>query len=481
MKPGGNVGIGTSDPSNPLTIAGNASDAQFVLGMNVHQNTNDGGYGIGFAGTHGSAAIGLTHTGSYGNTWLTGELADSLAIKSWGAMQFGTSNDNIRMTISTSGTVGIGTTEPSSAYIMDVAGNVKIGSAGASIESSTGKYYGNGSALTNITATSISDGAITGQKMASDISVTTTGIVTAAAFSTTGDILLPSTSAIAGSIKINGTRVLHEAGYQGIFVGPDSGNMTIAGVWNSGLGYQTLKADTTGAENTAVGFQALTADTTGSQNTAIGGEALTSITTGEYNTAVGRASLSSNVLGSNNTAIGYSAGLFNTGSGNVFVGYNAGAFETSSNLLYIDNSSTSTPLVYGDFDNNYIRINGSLEVNSSNASKIGGGSWNTYSDARLKDILGTYDSGSDKVLKLVPVRYQYKKDNALNIPSDGEHIGLIAQEVQKLIPEAVTKGKGGYLSVNNDPIIWAMLNAIKEQQEKISDLESRLSILEHKN
>jgi hypothetical protein len=46
-------------------------------------------------------------------------------------------------------------------------------------------------------------------------------------------------------------------------------------------------------------------------------------------------------------------------------------------------------------------------------------------------------------------------------------IGVVAQDVQKVIPEAVTENSRGYLLVNNDPIIWTMLNAIKEQQREI--------------
>ena len=45
------------------------------------------------------------------------------------------------------------------------------------------------------------------------------------------------------------------------------------------------------------------------------------------------------------------AGFSNTaGSGNVFLGNEAGYKETGSNKLYIDNSDTSTPLIYGQFD-----------------------------------------------------------------------------------------------------------------------------------
>jgi hypothetical protein len=46
--------------------------------------------------------------------------------------------------------------------------------------------------------------------------------------------------------------------------------------------------------------------------------------------------------------------------------------------------------------------------------------------------------------------------------------------VQRIIPEAVTKDDKGYLLINNDPILWTMLNAIKEQQKEIEQLKGKL-------
>jgi hypothetical protein len=68
----------------------------------------------------------------------------------------------------------------------------------------------------------------------------------------------------------------------------------------------------------------------------------------------------------------------------------------------------------------------------------------------------------------------------MELPSDKEYIGLIAQEVEQVIPEAVEEMESGYLSVNNDPIIWTMLNAIKEQQQTIEELKVRIKELEDK-
>ena len=111
---------------------------------------------------------------------------------------------------------------------------------------------------------------------------------------------------------------------------------------------------------------------------------------------------------------------------------------------------------------------------NGDASKSGGGSWQTFSDERLKKINGSFDSGLKAVMRLQPLRYEYKADNALGIEPVGERIGVGAHAVQQVIPEAVTKNAQGYLMVNNDPIIWTMLNAIKEQQKEIVELKRQI-------
>ena len=114
-----------------------------------------------------------------------------------------------------------------------------------------------------------------------------------------------------------------------------------------------------------------------------------------------------------------------------------------------------------------------LTVNG-NASKPGGGSWAVFSDERLKNIKGRFTSGLSAVMKLRPIRYRYKTENALGIISEGEHVGFNAQEVENVIPEAVTKNDQGYRLVNNDPILWAMLNAVKEQQTQIAAQQKQI-------
>jgi hypothetical protein len=114
-----------------------------------------------------------------------------------------------------------------------------------------------------------------------------------------------------------------------------------------------------------------------------------------------------------------------------------------------------------------------LTVNG-NASKPGGGSWNVFSDIRLKNVKGKFNTGLNAVMQLQPLRYEYRSNNAMGITSKGEHIGFSAQDVQKVIPQAVTQNDSGYLLVNNDPIIWTMLNAIKEQQKEIVELKRQI-------
>ncbi len=76
-----------------------------------------------------------------------------------------------------------------------------------------------------------------------------------------------------------------------------------------------------------------------------------------------------NATGTRNVFLGRQAGNNNVlGSGNIFLGYQAGYSETNSNRLYIDNSNTSAPLIYGEFDTNVLRINGALQINNPSST-----------------------------------------------------------------------------------------------------------------
>ncbi|MFH1402540.1 MAG: tail fiber domain-containing protein [Patescibacteria group bacterium] len=103
-----------------------------------------------------------------------------------------------------------------------------------------------------------------------------------------------------------------------------------------------------------------------------------------------------------------------------------------------------------------------LQLSTDSAAKPGTATWTIDSDERLKDINGDFTRGLEALSELYPTYFNYKIGNARGIPSTREYVGLIAQDVQKVIPEAVREGVDGFLSVESDPIFWTMLNAIKE-------------------
>jgi len=134
---------------------------------------------------------------------------------------------------------------------------------------------------------------------------------------------------------------------------------------NTAIGYAALYKNTSGSKNVANGFMALYKNTTGYRNTASGYAALHNNTTGNYNVGIGLGANYNNQAGSMNTTIGYMAGqgtALHDKSGNVFLGYKAGFNETGSSKLYIENSISATPLIYGDFSVDSASINGELNV-----------------------------------------------------------------------------------------------------------------------
>ncbi len=141
------------------------------------------------------------------------------------------------------------------------------------------------------------------------------------------------------------------------------------------LGNFALNQNSTGVRNTALGNGAMRLNSTGGHNTAIGYQSARA-NNGGFNTSIGVYSMWKSTGAGNNVAIGYQS-LYNnlTGGGNVTLGYQAGFNELGSDKLYIANTSTSTPLIYGEFDNDSLRFNGAvriadeLYVDSANATQ----------------------------------------------------------------------------------------------------------------
>jgi hypothetical protein len=162
---------------------------------------------------------------------------------------------------------------------------------------------------------------------------------------------------VNGNARINGRIDIHNTGL-GVFIGEGAGK----------------NDDLTQKYNTFVGFNAGLATTSGSNNLAIGAGALEANITGGFNVAVGRLALVGNTSGGSNVAIGPYAGSNTTGSYNVFIGNAAGTNATGNDKLYIHNSGDSAPLIYGDFFERNLGINGRLIIGAhtplENASKL---------------------------------------------------------------------------------------------------------------
>ena len=151
-----------------------------------------------------------------------------------------------------------------------------------------------------------------------------------------------------------------------IAIGHDVLQNNTLGYDNTSMGENSMNLNTTGYENSAIGVGALKSNTDGYYNVALGMQTLWNNTDGYANTALGLQSLRYNTTGNDNVGFGYQAGYNNqTGSGNVFLGNNAGYNETGSNKLYIANSNTATPLIYGDFSTGQLTLNGSVTVTSA--------------------------------------------------------------------------------------------------------------------
>ena len=137
---------------------------------------------------------------------------------------------------------------------------------------------------------------------------------------------------------------------------------TFFGVSVAGVGGLSHTGGSEGYYNTALGYQAVNSITTGTGNTAFGNASLSGLNDGNYNTAVGSGSMVDLVSGEYNTSIGVFSGHENLGNRNVFIGYRAGYNYTGDDSLYIDNSSTDTPLLGGDFSTNRLDIGGSVNM-----------------------------------------------------------------------------------------------------------------------
>ena len=269
-------------------------------------------------------------------------------------------------------------------------------------------------------------------------------------------------------------------------VGAGALQNNIAASYNTAVGRNALENNTTGGQNTAVGNAALENNTTAVNNTAVGVNALLNNTTASNNTAVGNGALLNNTIGTQNTAVSRSALQSNTtASNNTAVGYQAGDIITTGSRNVIIGQGTD-PSAEDGIDQ--IVVGYSLTGKGNDTAYVGGTNgayneknvttWETTSDERIKKNIEDNNTGLD-ILSQIQVRnFEYRTpDEITNLPShsaiekDGVQLGVIAQEIQKVLPECVSENSTGVLSVNTDPLVWYLINAVKELKAEIQALK----------
>ena len=115
-------------------------------------------------------------------------------------------------------------------------------------------------------------------------------------------------------------------------------------------------------------------------------------------------------------------------------------------------------LVYSDTDGKFITVAGSAYLNTS-------------SDERLKEDLQDIESSIDKINKITPKYFTWNNNSKNKGVRD---IGVIAQNVQEVLPEAVNEDPDGYLTVGYHKIIPLLIQAVQDQQKEIELLKDKL-------
>jgi hypothetical protein len=250
----------------------------------------------------------------------------------------------------------------------------------------------------------------------------------------------------------------NNTGTRNTYVGHAAGSNTGGGNENISMGWYT-GLWTTGDRNVIIGNEAgrgSDGNTDGNDNVLIGHNSAKNLTSGETNV----------ILGSH---AGYNVG---PGSGNVFIGYQAGFNETGDEYLYIDNTDTDYPLIFGDFIYDQVAVYGDFYLE--------GGPY-TLSDVNAKTHIKPLQNSLSKVMSLDGISFDLIKgrvNRRTGATETNSSIGFTAQDVEKVFPSLVRETKSGLKAVNYSGLIPVLLEAIKEQQGQVESLERRIAELE---
>ena len=145
---------------------------------------------------------------------------------------------------------------------------------------------------------------------------------------------------------------------------------------------------------------------------------------------------------------------------------NTGAIKgTSLNLsqAYIDSSGKFEGKSFGDDLTKEIK-------------RIANAATSSLSDIRLKNVIGNVPYGLEAIRKIEIKEYKFKDEKKYG---QGVRYGVIAQEIQKILPKTVLKNKDGFLTIRTNDIFFVAINAIKELDKEVQTLKNRNKELEN--
>ena len=189
-----------------------------------------------------------------------------------------------------------------------------------------------------------------------------------------------------------------------------------------------------------------------------------------YEAGKGNATDSTKGQGASAVAIGVSAGESAQGAYSIALGYQAGTADQTANSIVISSKGSGVNTAYA----------GQVLVESSTNQLLGVfGNWThtgtmaSSSDIRLKKDIEPITGALDKVQALNGVTFEYLDDNITDRAT-----GLIAQDVQAVLPEAVIENANGHLAVGYGNMVGLLVEAIKELTQANQELTARVETLE---